>query len=260
MRPLAPPGLSPSTGHANDTRVPQGLQRISIIIPAYNERPFITEILRRVRTVSLPGLEREIIVVDDGSSDGTRELLAQEAVVCGARVLFHEGNRGKGAAIRTGLVEATGDIILIQDADLEYDPSDYATLLKPILSGDADVVYGSRFKGGAGAQRVLYYWHSVGNTFLTILSNMLSDLNMTDMETCYKVFRAEVIKPVTLRSNRFGFEPEITMKIARSKHWRVYEVPISYRGRTYEEGKKIGYKDAMVAVYVMLRTRFFDPL
>jgi glycosyltransferase involved in cell wall biosynthesis len=239
--------------------VPADPKRLSIIIPAYNEREFIDEILRRVRDVPLPGLEREIIVVDDCSSDGTREILTKVAAT-GERVLFHDVNRGKGAAIRTGLAEATGDIILIQDADLEYDPSDYAALLKPILAGDADVVYGSRFKGGAGAQRVLYYWHSVGNTFLTILSNMLSDLNMTDMETCYKVFRAEVIKPISLRSDRFGFEPEVTMKIARTKHWRVYEVPISYRGRTYEEGKKIGLKDAFAAVYVMLRARFFDPL
>jgi glycosyltransferase involved in cell wall biosynthesis len=234
-------------------------KRLSVIIPAYNEREFISEILRRVRVEPLPGLEREIIVVDDCSTDGTREILQKEASA-GQQVLFHEVNRGKGAAIRTGLAQATGDIILIQDADLEYDPSDYASLLKPILAGDADVVYGSRFKGGAGAQRVLYYWHSVGNNLLTTLSNMLSGLNMTDMETCYKVFRAEVIKPTSLRSDRFGFEPEITMKIARGKHWRVYEVPISYRGRTYEEGKKIGLKDAFSAVYVMLRARFIDPV
>jgi glycosyltransferase involved in cell wall biosynthesis len=239
--------------------VPADPQRLSIIIPAFNEHAYIAELLNRVRAVPLPGLEREIIVVDDCSTDGTREILAN-LPKDGQRVLFHDINKGKGAAIRTGLAEASGDIILIQDADLEYDPSDYAGLLKPILDGDADVVYGSRFKGGAGAQRVLYYWHSVGNTVLTTLSNMLSGLNMTDMETCYKVFRAEVIKPTNLRSNRFGFEPEITMKVARGKHWRVYEVPISYRGRTYEEGKKIGIKDGFSAIYVMLRARFFDPL
>jgi glycosyltransferase involved in cell wall biosynthesis len=239
--------------------VPADPQRLSIIIPAFNEHAYIAELLNRVRAVPLPGLEREIIVVDDCSTDGTREILAN-LPKDGQRVLFHDVNKGKGAAIRTGLAEASGDIILIQDADLEYDPSDYAGLLKPILDGDADVVYGSRFKGGAGAQRVLYYWHSVGNTVLTTLSNMLSGLNMTDMETCYKVFRAEVIKPTKLRSNRFGFEPEITMKVARGKHWRVYEVPISYRGRTYEEGKKIGIKDGFSAIYVMLRARFFDPL
>jgi glycosyltransferase involved in cell wall biosynthesis len=234
-------------------------QRLSIIIPAYNEHEYINEILARVRAVPLPDLEKEIIVVDDYSTDGTREILTNQAVA-GERVLFHDKNHGKGAAIRTGLAEATGDIILIQDADLEYDPSDYPNLLKPILDGDADVVYGSRFKGGAGAQRVLYYWHSIGNNMLTAFSNMLSGLNMSDMETCYKVFRAEVIKPTTLRSNRFGFEPEITMKIARGKQWRIYEVPISYRGRTYEQGKKIGFKDAVSALYVMLRARFIDPI
>jgi glycosyltransferase involved in cell wall biosynthesis len=230
--------------------------RLSIIVPAYNERAFIREILARVDRVDLPGIDKEIIVVDDGSTDGTAELLRQEAEG-GRRVLFHEVNRGKGAAIRTGLAATSGDIILIQDADLEYSPRDYPVLLQPILDGDADVVYGTRFKGGGGAQRVLYFWHSVGNRMLTTMSNMLSDLNLTDMETCYKVFRAEVIKGIDLRSERFGFEPEITMKVAR-KRWRVYEVPISYRGRTYEEGKKIGFKDGVSAFWVMLRARFID--
>jgi glycosyltransferase involved in cell wall biosynthesis len=245
------------TAAANASKmIAWAVMRLSIVIPAYNERAFIREILRRVEQVSLPGIEKEIIVVDDGSTDGTREILREE-VETGRRVLFHEANRGKGAAIRTALAEASGDIILIQDADLEYSPGDYPVLLQPILEGDADVVYGTRFKGGGGAQRVLYYWHSVGNRVLTTLSNMLSDLNLTDMETCYKVFRAEVIKGIDLRSERFGFEPEITMKVAR-KRWRVYEVPISYRGRTYEEGKKIGFRDGVSALWVMVRARFLD--
>jgi glycosyltransferase involved in cell wall biosynthesis len=232
--------------------------KLSIIVPAYNEQAFIRDILWRIDHAPVSGLEKEIIVVDDCSGDGTREILKAEEAA-GRRVLFHEVNRGKGAAIRTGLAQATGEIILIQDADLEYDPADYPRLLQPILDGDADVVYGSRFKGGGGAQRVLYFWHSVGNRMLTTLSNMLSDLNLTDMETCYKVFRGEVIRGISLRSERFGFEPEVTMKISRSKRWRVYEVPISYRGRTYEEGKKIGFRDGVSAVWTMLRARFVDP-
>jgi glycosyltransferase involved in cell wall biosynthesis len=231
--------------------------RLSIIVPAYNESAFIREILRRVDQVPLPGIEKEVIVVDDCSTDGTREIL-RELAEQGRQVLFHEVNRGKGAAIRTGLARASGEVILIQDADLEYSPSDYPLLLQPILQGDADVVYGSRFKGGAGAQRVLYFWHSVGNRVLTTISNMLSDLNISDMETCYKVFRAEVLRDIQLQSERFGFEPEITMKVARRKKWRVYEVPISYHGRTYEEGKKIGVKDGVSALWVMFRARFID--
>jgi glycosyltransferase involved in cell wall biosynthesis len=233
--------------------------KLSIIVPAYNERAFISEILKRIDRAAIGGIEKEIVVVDDCSQDGTREILAEEAKA-GRRVYFHEVNRGKGAAIRTGLAQATGDVILIQDADLEYNPADYPQLLQPILDGDADVVYGSRFKGGAGAQRVLYFWHSVGNRVLTTVSNMLSDLNLTDMETCYKVFRAEVLRGISLRSERFGFEPEVTMKISRAKRWRVYEVPISYHGRTYEEGKKIGVKDGVSALWVMLRSRFMDPV
>jgi glycosyltransferase involved in cell wall biosynthesis len=230
------------------------MPRLSIVIPAYNERPTVRELLRRVAEAPLPGgLEREVVVVDDGSTDGTRELL-RELAAAGEPIPFRlveqPENRGKGAAIRAGLAAAGGDYLLIQDADLEYDPRDYRVLLQPILDDEADVVFGSRFLGGP--HRVLFYWHYLGNRFLTMLSNMLTDLNLSDMETCYKVFRREVLEGIELRSDRFGIEPELTAKVAR-RGARIYEVPISYRGRTYAEGKKIGWKDGFAAIWAILR-------
>jgi glycosyltransferase involved in cell wall biosynthesis len=230
------------------------MPRLSIVIPAYNERPTVRELLRRVAEAPLPGgLEREVVVVDDGSTDGTRELL-RELAAAGEPIPFRlveqPENRGKGAAIRAGLAAAAGDYLLIQDADLEYDPRDYRVLLQPILDDEADVVFGSRFLGGP--HRVLFYWHYLGNRFLTMLSNMLTDLNLSDMETCYKVFRREVLEGIELRSDRFGIEPELTAKVAR-RGARIYEVPISYRGRTYAEGKKIGWKDGFAAIWAILR-------
>jgi glycosyltransferase involved in cell wall biosynthesis len=227
--------------------------KLSIVIPVYNEKSTIREIIRRVQDVDV-GMEREIVVVDDGSTDGTREILA--GLASGQiKVLLHEKNQGKGGALQTGFSAAEGDIILVQDADLEYDPREYPTLLAPILDGRADVVYGSRFLGGP--HRVLFFWHSVGNRLLTSFSNMVSNLNLTDMETCYKVFRREVLQKIRLRSERFGFEPEITIKVAKLKY-RVYEVPVSYAGRDYTEGKKIGWKDGLAAIFHIVRFRFFD--
>lgn len=221
---------------------------LSVIIPAYNEIEFIDEILRKVKETPY---EKEIIVVDDCSTDGTREFLKkQEGIV----TIFQEKNQGKGAALRRGMAEATGDIVLIQDADLEYDPREYPVLLGPILEGKADVVYGSRFLGGP--HRVLYFWHFVGNSAVTLLSNMFTNLNLTDMETCYKVFRKEVIKTITIESDRFGVEPEITAKVAKGK-WRIYEVPISYYGRTYEEGKKITWRDGIKAFFTIVKYNVF---
>ncbi|HET7340052.1 MAG TPA: glycosyltransferase family 2 protein [Methylomirabilota bacterium] len=222
--------------------------RLSIIIPVYNERATIEELLKRVQAVPL---DKEVVVVDDGSTDGTRELLrglqSPDGVV---RVVLQPLNRGKGAALRRGFAEARGDVVIVQDADLEYDPADYPALLEPIERGVADVVYGSRFLGGP--HRVLLFWHSVGNRLLTTLSNMLTNLNLTDVWTCYKVFRAEVLRDLTLREDRFGFEAEVTAKIARGR-WRVYEVPIAYHGRTYAEGKKITWKDGVRGVWCTLR-------
>jgi len=227
--------------------------KLSVVVPVFNERPTIAEIIRRVRDVDA-GLDKEIIVVDDCSTDGTREIL-QALASPDLKIILPEKNRGKGAALRTGFARAGGDIILVQDADLEYDPSEYPRLLGPILDGRADVVYGSRFLGGP--HRVLYFWHYVGNKFLTAFSNVLSNLNLTDMETCYKVFRREVLGKVELKSSRFGFEPEITMKLAKLRY-RVYEVPISYSGRDYAEGKKIGWRDGLAALFHLIRFRFFD--
>lgn len=226
--------------------------KLSVIIPAYNEKNTVLELLRRVEAVPL-SLDKEIIVVDDFSTDGTREALGGLGRP-DIKVLFHAKNMGKGSALRTGFSEATGDIVLIQDADLEYDPAEYPGLLAPILDGRADVVYGSRFLGGP--HRVLFFWHSVGNRFLTNLSNMLTNLNLTDMETCYKVFRRDVLRKMTLKSRRFGFEPEVTVKVAKLK-CRIYEVPISYSGRDYAEGKKITWKDGLAALWHILRYRFF---
>lgn len=230
-----------------------GLKRLSIIIPVYNEEATVEELIRRVRTVDLP-LEREIVVVDDASTDGTAKILAR-LEKDGLTLLRHDTNRGKGAAIRTALGRTSGDLILIQDADLEYDPKDYARLLEPLLDGRADVVYGSRFLGGP--HRVLLFWHYVANSFFTFLTNFLYNVNLTDMGVCYKVFRAELLKSLVLRSDRFGFEPEVTAKICRRKA-RIYEVPISYSGRTYAEGKKIGWKDGFTYLWCLLRYRVAD--
>ncbi len=235
----------PVCRHLGLTALPKGF-RLSVVIPVYNEREWIETFLKRVGEVPIP---KEIIVVDDCSTDGTRDILRrleQEDV----RVIFQPVNRGKGAALREGFKHATGDVVIVQDADLEYDPAEYPRLIQPILDGKADVVFGSRFIGES--HRVLYFWHSVANRMLTTLSNMFTNLNLTDMETCYKVFRREVIQGLPLKSDRFGFEPEVTAKVARRGH-RVYEVPISYSGRTYQEGKKIGLKDAFNALYCIIR-------
>ncbi|TRZ90737.1 glycosyltransferase family 2 protein [bacterium] len=226
--------------------------KLSIVIPVYNEKDTVLELIRRVRAVALP-LEREIVIVDDFSTDGTRDLI-RGLEGPDARVLFQPKNMGKGAALKAGFAAATGDIVLVQDADLEYDPAEYPALLAPILDGRADVVYGSRFL--SGPHRVLLFWHSVGNKILTAFSNTVTNLNLTDMETCYKVFRREVLAGITLKSGRFGFEPEFTVKVAKLK-CRIYEVPISYSGRDYAEGKKITWKDGLAALWHILRYRFF---
>ena len=230
--------------------------KLSIIIPCFNEANSLLDLLKKVH--DSPYENKEIVLVDDFSTDGTRELLKNNSEYSSLihQVLFHDINMGKGAALRTGIAAATGDIIIIQDADLEYDPSEYHRLIDPIIHDKADVVYGSRFSGG-DTKRVLYFWHRVGNGFLTLLSNMMTNINLTDMETCYKAFRSEIIKSIDIKENRFGFEPEITAKIAR-KNIRIFEVGISYYGRTYDEGKKIGWRDGFRAIYCIIKYRFTD--
>lgn len=224
---------------------------LSVIIPVFNEEETIARIVDRVLDAPF---KKEIIVVDDGSTDSTSQLLA-EIEQPSVRVLKHEKNMGKGRALQSGFDAAEGDIIVIQDADLEYNPDEYPVLLNPIIEGNADVVYGSRF-GGHGEHRVLYFWHYVGNRFLTLLSNMLTDLNLTDMETCYKAFTKYALEGIRINEQRFGFEPEITAKIAKKKRLRIYEVPVSYYGRTYEEGKKINWRDGMRAIWCIIRYNF----
>ncbi len=237
-----------------DERIPWDRVTLSVVIPAYNEVNTAEALLRRVRQVPL---KLEVIVVDDGSTDGTRDLLErlrEEGLI--DVLVFHEENRGKGAALRTGFERATGDVVVVQDADLEYDPFELPLLLQPILTGRADAVYGSRFLGGP--HRVLLFWHMIGNRFLTLLSNMFTDLNLTDMETCYKMVRAPLLKSLPLTANRFGIEPELTARLAQARA-RIYELPISYHGRSYQEGKKINWKDGVAAIWYILRANLLPP-
>lgn len=227
--------------------------KLSVIIPCYNEVKTIRDIVDRV--LAGPVKDLEIIVVDDCSRDGTRDILRTELAAKVSKVLYHEVNQGKGAALRTGFAAATGDLVVVQDADLEYDPIEYPTLMKPILDGRADVVFGSRFMGGQ-AHRVVYFWHMMGNRFLTLASNMFTNINLTDMETCYKMFKREVLTKITIEENRFGFEPEITAKVAKLGV-PIYEVGISYYGRTYAEGKKIGWRDGFRALYSIIKYNLF---
>jgi glycosyltransferase involved in cell wall biosynthesis len=228
--------------------------KISVVIPCYNEKTTITQVVEMVKRS--PAGVSEIVIVDDCSTDGTRDILKNTIAadpVC--RVIYHEKNTGKGGALSTGFKAAQGDIVIVQDADLEYDPADYPRLVQPILDGKADVVFGSRFMGG-DAHRVVYFWHMMGNRFLTLASNMFTNINLTDMETCYKVFRREILQKITVEENRFGIEPEITAKVSRM-HCRIYEVGISYSGRTYEEGKKIGWRDGFRALYAIVKYNCF---
>ena len=231
---------------------------VSVVIPVFNEMRTLEQVIKRVQAAPV---EKEIILVDDYSNDGSRERVQSLGEQPNVRAVLHDYNQGKGAALRSGFAAATGDVVLIQDADLEYDPNDYPKLLGPIVANDADVVYGSRFAGGE-THRVLYFWHSVGNRFLTLLSNMMSNLNLTDMEVCYKVFRREIIQSIDLKENRFGFEPEVTARLARFRkpdgsRLKIFEVGISYAGRTYEEGKKIGWRDGVRAIWCIIRYNLF---
>jgi glycosyltransferase involved in cell wall biosynthesis len=239
----------------------ENIKTLSIVIPAYNEGPTIHRILDRIRNVSLiNGIEKELIIVNDCSKDNTEESILRykdEHPTLNIQYHKHAVNQGKGAALHTGILKASGDFLIIQDADLEYDPEEYNLLLAPVIRGDADVVYGSRFMGG-NPHRMLFFWHTLGNNFLTFLSNMFSNLNMTDMETCYKMFRTSTIQSIELKEKRFGFEPEVTAKIARVKDIRIYEVGISYYGRTYAEGKKIGWRDGFRAIYCILKYNIFS--